>query len=78
MKRFGFIWNEIIQSWRDEDIICHAEQEKLEFNELPRVLLEANSLADLVGPYDTSKFANTVVFPCSKQSSKMMLNKHCN
>ncbi|CDI80237.1 hypothetical protein EPH_0008810 [Eimeria praecox] len=47
MKRFGFVWNEIIQSWRDEDIICYAEQEKLEFNELPRVLLETNSLADL-------------------------------
>ncbi|CDJ51827.1 1,3-beta-glucan synthase component domain-containing protein, putative [Eimeria brunetti] len=47
MKRFGFLWNEIIQSWRDEDIICYAEQEKLEFNELPRVLLETNSLADL-------------------------------
>ncbi|CDJ39099.1 1,3-beta-glucan synthase component domain-containing protein, putative [Eimeria tenella] len=47
MKRFGFLWNEIIQSWRDEDIINFAEQEKLEFNELPRILLETNSLSDL-------------------------------
>ncbi|KFH12537.1 1,3-beta-glucan synthase component protein [Toxoplasma gondii MAS] len=34
-KRFGFLWNEVVHSWRLEDIISNAEAEKLCFNELP-------------------------------------------
>ena len=48
MKKFGIIWNEVVQSWRNEDIISYAEQEKLEFNELPHIVLESEKLADLV------------------------------
>lgn len=65
MKRFGFLWNEIIQSWRDEDIINFAEQEKLEFNELPRISLETNSLSDLVGPLNTCTFVGSRKAPFS-------------
>ncbi|OEH79915.1 hypothetical protein cyc_02196 [Cyclospora cayetanensis] len=50
----GFIWAPVfliwlfdLQSWRDEDIIDYAEQEKLEFNELPSISLEFESLSDL-------------------------------
>lgn len=74
MKRFGFLWNEIIQSWRDEDIICYAEQEKLEFNELPCILLKRNSLADLVGPYGTCPLLDTAVLTWFRYSGGVWTN----
>ncbi|KAL8429294.1 hypothetical protein ACSSS7_006680 [Eimeria intestinalis] len=46
-KKFGFLWNEIVQSWRAEDIISYAEQEKLEFNELPRLTCKSHNIGDL-------------------------------
>ncbi|KAL8272509.1 hypothetical protein Esti_003632 [Eimeria stiedai] len=46
-KKFGFLWNEIVQSWRAEDIISYAEQEKLEFNELPHIACKLHNIGDL-------------------------------
>ncbi|PFH31362.1 1,3-beta-glucan synthase component protein [Besnoitia besnoiti] len=38
-KRFGFLWNEVVHSWRLEDIVSNAEADKLCFNELPLLSL---------------------------------------
>eukprot|EP00921_Rhytidocystis_pertsovi_P017013 GHVQ01026787.1.p1 GENE.GHVQ01026787.1~~GHVQ01026787.1.p1 ORF type:complete len:2671 (-),score=335.52 GHVQ01026787.1:3360-10901(-) len=38
-KRFGFVWNEILRSWRVEDVISNQEYVKLEFNEMPRLFM---------------------------------------
>ncbi|CEM17504.1 unnamed protein product [Vitrella brassicaformis CCMP3155] len=37
IRRFGFLWNEVVESWREEDLIDNAERCKLQFNELPAI-----------------------------------------
>ncbi|CEM17389.1 unnamed protein product [Vitrella brassicaformis CCMP3155] len=37
LRRFAFIWNEVVESWREEDIIDNGERLKLQFNELPAI-----------------------------------------
>ena len=37
VRRFGFVWNEVVESWREEDIVENAERLKLQFNELPAI-----------------------------------------
>lgn len=39
-KCFGFVWNEIMNTWRQEDVISNEELSKLQFNELPAFLSE--------------------------------------
>eukprot|EP00923_Selenidium_pygospionis_P038848 GHVN01067588.1.p1 GENE.GHVN01067588.1~~GHVN01067588.1.p1 ORF type:complete len:1913 (-),score=273.62 GHVN01067588.1:110-5209(-) len=36
-KRFGFVWNEVVSSWREEDIISFDELRKLQYNEIPMI-----------------------------------------
>ncbi|CEL92502.1 unnamed protein product [Vitrella brassicaformis CCMP3155] len=37
IRRFGFLWNEVLESWREEDLIDNTERCKLQFNELPAI-----------------------------------------
>ncbi|CEL93276.1 unnamed protein product [Vitrella brassicaformis CCMP3155] len=44
IRRFAYFWNELIETFRQEDLLCHDERRGLQFNELP--LLTFNSWRD--------------------------------